>query len=188
MTTPRASLIASLALTLAGCSGPLVGADIDEPRICLVMKSQTVPGAPIPAGLVGLIPDQTVTWAGDLDLGSKLPGLDKQGAVTGSIRMLSLTTTGSTDLSSITSAQVALVDAAGQSTTFMSYTRPTPVTTPDVLDMKLDQDLNLLDKLEGGLLHYSITFKGLPPPTSWSADIETCLSAHLTIDALKAMK
>ena len=186
MTTARASLVASLALALAGCSGPLVGADIDEPRICLVMKSQTVPGAPIPTGLV--IPDQTVSWDGDLDLGSKIPGLDKQGAVTGSIRMLSLTTTGSTDLSSVTSADVALVDAAGQPTSFMSYTRPTPVTTPDALDMKLDQDLNLLDAVQGGQLHYRITFKGQPPPTSWTADIETCLSAHLTVDALKAMK
>ena len=184
MTTLRASLVASLALALAGCGGPLVGADIDEPRICLVMHSQTVPGAPIPVGLV--LPE--VSWEGDLDLGSKLPGLDKQGAVTGSIRMLSLTTTGSTDLSSVTSADVALVDAAGQATSFMSYTRPTPVTTPDVLDMKLDQDLNLLDNLQAGLLHYRIPFKGLPPSISWTADIEPCLSAHLTVDALKAMK
>ena len=186
MTTPRASLVASLALALAGCGGPLVGADIDEPRICLVMHSQTVPGAPIPGGVV--LPDQQVSWEGDLDLGSKIPGLDKQGAVTGSIHMLSLTTTGSTDLSSVSSADVALVDAAGQPTSFMSYTRPTPVTTPDALDMKLDQDLNLLDEVQGGLLRYRITFKGQPPPTSWTADIETCLSAHLTIDALKAMK
>ncbi|HYS80724.1 MAG TPA: hypothetical protein VEM76_08435 [Anaeromyxobacteraceae bacterium] len=186
MTTARPSLVASLALALAGCSGPLVGADIDEPRICLVMHSQTVPGAPIPTGM--LLPEQAVTWEGDLDLGSKLPGLDKDGAVTGSLRMLSLTTTGSTDLSSISSADVALVDAADQPTTFMSYTRPTPVTTPEVLDMKLDQDLNLLDALQSGLLRYRITFKGQPPPTSWTADIETCLSAHLTVDALKAMK
>ena len=102
--------------------------------------------------------------------------------------MLSLTTTGSTDLSSVSSADVALVDAAGQPTSFMSYTRPTPVTTPDALDMKLDQDLNLLDAVQGGQLHYRITFKGLPPSSSWTADIETCLSAHLTVDALKAMK
>jgi hypothetical protein len=184
VTTARASLVASLALALAGCSGPLVGADIDEPRICLVMHSQTVPGAPIPAGVV--LPE--VAWEGDLDLGSKIPGLDKQGAVTGNIHMLSLTTTGSTDLSGVSSADVALLDAAGQPTTFMSYTRPTPVTTPDVLEMKLDQDLNLLDQVQAGLLRYRITFKGLPPPADWTADIETCLSAHLTIDALKAMK
>jgi len=184
--TTRASLVASLAFAVAGCSGPLVGADIDEPRICLVMKSQTVPGAPIPAG-PGLS-EQTVVWDGDLDLGSKIPGLDKQGAVTGDLHMLALTTTGSTDLSNVSSADVALVDAAGNATSFMSYTRPTPVTTPDVLDMKLDQDLNLLDAIQSGLLHYRITFKGLPPQSSWTADIETCLSLHLSIDALKAMK
>jgi hypothetical protein len=190
VTTARASLALAFALGLTGCSGPLVGADLDEPKICFALRSETVPAPPpIPPG--STVPEQTVTWSGDLDIGSSIPGLSKQGAVTGNIYMLSLSTIADpagTDLSGITSASVAVTDAAGTTVTFMHYARPSPVTTPGEIDMVLDQNLNLLDELEAGVLHYSITFKGLPPPTAWTADIETCLSAHLTIDALKALQ
>ena len=190
MTFSRAPLAVAFALTLAGCSGPLLGADVTEPKLCLMLQAVTIPAAPaIPTGVT--VPDQTVTWTGDLDVGSSIPGLDKAGAVTGAIHMLSLTTAASpatTDLSSITSASVAVTDATGNALSFMHYTRPTPVTTPSELDMVLDDDLNLLDELQGGVLHYTITFAGLPPTTAWTADIETCFSAHLTIDALKALQ
>ncbi|GEJ56050.1 hypothetical protein [Anaeromyxobacter diazotrophicus] len=188
MTLARASLTLAFALALAGCS-PLVGATIDEPRICLLMQSQTIPAAPaLPAGVV--MPDQQVTWQGDLDLNSVLPGLDKPGAITGAIHVLSLTATATpatTDLSPITYASAAVVDGAGTPTVFMHYDRPSPVTKPYEIDLALDQDLNLLDQLQGGVLHYQITFKGQPPSNAWTADIETCFKAHLTLDALKVM-
>lgn len=183
--TTRASLALApvLALALGGCS-PLVGGTIDESRICLAMQSQTIPGAVLPGGL----PAQTVSYDGSLDVGSKIPGLDKPGAVTGSIHALSLTTTANpstTNLAVIDSAEVDVLDASGNATKIMHYTRPAGVTTATELDMVLDQDLDLLPEMQAGALRYRITFTGHPPSNSWTADIETCLSAHLTVDALK---
>jgi hypothetical protein len=54
--------------------------------------------------------------------------------------------------------------------------------------MVLDQDLNLLDRLQGGNLHYAITFHGAPPQVAWTADVESCLSASITLDGLELMK
>lgn len=185
--TTRASLALAplLALALGGCS-PLVGGTLDESRLCLAMQSQTIPGAVLPGGG----PAQTVSYDGSLDVGSKIPGLDKPGAVTGNVQALSLTTTAnpaSTNLATIDSAEVDVLDAAGNATKIMHYTRPAGVTTTTELDMVVDQDLNLLpDLLAGsGALRYRITFTGHPSSNSWTADIETCLSAHLTVDALK---
>jgi hypothetical protein len=126
-----------------------------------------------------------VTWAGDLDLGSKVPGLDRPNAVKGSIRMRSLDVLATTDLSGVREATVTLLDGAGNPTTFMHYVPPGPA--PGDLAMALDQDLNLLDHLDGGVLHYKIDFTGTPPTTGWNADVESCLSLDLTIDALQAM-
>ena len=186
MTAARASLALVFAVAVAGCSGPLVGADIDEPRICFTLQSET-----IPAPLGSTAPLQAATWTGELDLGSAIPGLSKPGAVTGAIHMLSLTATAdpaSTDLSGIASASVAVTDASGQTIPFMHYTRPQTVTNPSEIDMVLDQDLNLLQDQQAGILHYRITFQGQPPPAAWTADIQTCVSAHLTVDALKALQ
>ena len=189
MATARTLLALAFALTLAGCGGPLVGVHLEETRICLVRQSQTVPGTHLPAGAV--VADQAVTWEGDVDVGSVIPGLTTAGAVTGSIHVLSLTATAvpaTTDLSGVSSAAVAVVDSAGQAATFLHYTRPQPVTTTSAIDMVLDQDLNMLDELQGGLLHYRVRFTGQPPSNDWTADIETCLSADLTVDALKALQ
>lgn len=181
----RSWLVAALTL-LAGCGGPLLGAQIDESRLCLVLPSQTVPAAPTaPPGAV--VPEQTVTWEGDVDVGSVIPGLS-DGTVTGSIHALSLTTTANpatVDLETISAADVEVIDASGKATAIMHYTRPDPATPTDHLDMTVGQDVNLLPQLKGGVLQYRITFKGLPPRTTWTADLETCLSANVTIDALE---
>lgn len=168
-------------LALSGCSDPLLFAAVEEQRICLLLPAQDVPAAP-PVG------DQTVSWEGDLDLGAHIPGLDRPDAVKGSLKMLSLTTTGSTDLSSITAAEVAVTDEAGQMTAFMHYTRSAAPADPTRLEMVLDQDLNLLDRLQGGNLHYAISFHGAPPQVAWTADVESCLSASITLDGLELMK
>jgi len=170
-------------LVLAGCGDPLFFAQVKEERICLAMQDRTVPAAPAAAALIG---PQTVTWAGDLDLGSKIPGLDKRNAVKGNIRMLSLDVLATTDLSGVREATVTLLDGAGNPTTFMHYVPPGPA--PGDLAMTLDEDVNLLDRLDGGVLHYKIDFTGTPPTTDWAADVQSCLSLDVTIDALEAMK
>jgi hypothetical protein len=175
--------LAPALLLAAGCGDPLFFAQVQETRLCLALANRSVPAAPAAAAALG---PQTVTWAGDLDLGSKFPGIDKKDAVSGSIRMLSMTVSGSTDLAGVSSAAVTVSDAAGAPTAFMHYAPPSPA--PDQLVMTLDQDLNLLDRLQSGVLHYTITFTGTPPTTAWTADIESCLSLDVTIDALKAMK
>jgi hypothetical protein len=48
--------------------------------------------------------------------------------------------------------------------------------------------VNLLEHLDAGVLHYRIDFTGTPPTTAWSADVQSCLSLDVTIDALEAMK
>jgi hypothetical protein len=152
------------------------------------MRSQTVPGAPPAAAALGA---QEVTLEASLDLGSKIPGLDRPDAVTGDLRLLSLTALAdppSTDLGGVETADVAIVDAAGVTTQVMHYARPAGTTTTSTLAMTQDADPNLLPVLQGGALRYRITFKGVPPPTAWTADVETCLAAHLTLDALKLTK
>lgn len=188
MTSLRAFAAAAL-VALAACSGPLVGGTVDENRLCLLMKSQTVPGAP-PA-VSAVLGAQEVTLEATLDLGSKIPGLDRPDAVTGEIRLLSLTALAdppSTDLGGVDTAEVSIVDAAGAATQVMHYARPAGTTTTSSLAMTQDANPNLLPELQGGALRYRITFKGVPPPTAWTADVETCFSAHLTLDALKLMK
>jgi len=178
----RSLVPAALALlALSGCSDPLLFASVEETRICLTLPAQDISAAP-PIG------DQTVTWSGDLDVGSKIPGLDHPDAVTGSIKMLSLTTAGSTDLSGVAEADVTVNDTNGQATPFMHYTRPAAPTDPTKLEMVLDQDLNLLDRLQAGSLHYTITFTGAPPQVAWTAEVESCFSVRVTVDALKLMK
>jgi len=175
--------LAPLLPLAAGCGDPLFFAQVKETRLCLALDNRSVPAAPAGVGVLG---PQTVTWSGDLDLASKFPGIDQKDAVTGSIRMLGLSVAGSTDLGGVTSAEVSVSDASGASTAFMHYTPPSA--SPTDLIMTLDQDLNLLDRLESGVLHYTITFSGTPPTTAWTAEIDTCLSLDVTIDALKAMK
>jgi hypothetical protein len=167
------------AAALAGCGDPLFFAEVKEERICLALPDRTVPAAP------GGIGEQTVTWSGDLDLGSQIPGLDRPG-VTGSIRMLSMTVAATLDLSGVTQADVSVSDAAGAATPFMHLARP--ALAPERLDMALDQDLNLLDRLRDGALRYDIAFRGTPPTQAWGATIETCLAVEVKVDALKAMQ
>jgi hypothetical protein len=176
---PLRALAPLLALA-AGCGDPLFFAQVKETRLCLALDNRSVPAAPAGVGT------QTVTWSGDLDLGSKFPGLDKKDAVSGAIRMLSLSVNGSTDLGGVTAADVTVSDAAGAPQSFMHFAPPSA--SPTVLAMTLDQDLNLLDRLQSGVLHYTITFSGTPPTTAWTAEVDTCLSLDVTIDALKAMK
>ena len=182
---PLHALAPALLLT-AACGDPLFFAQVKEERLCLALANRSVPAAP---AVVAAFGPQTVTWTGDLDLGSKFPGLDKKEAVKGSINMLSMAVTASTgtDLSGVTTAEGAVADAAGVSTTFMHYV---PSGEAGKLSMTLDQgqDLNLLDQLDGGVLHYAVTFSGTPPTTDWNAEIESCLTLDVTIDALKAMK
>jgi hypothetical protein len=176
-------LLAPALLAAAGCGDPLFFAQVKEEKICLALQDRSVPAAPEVAAALG---PQTVTWAGDLDLGSKVPGLDKRNAVKGSIRMVSLDVLATTDLSGVRDATVTILDGAGNPTTFMHY--EPPGTAPGDLAMKLDQDLNLLDHLDGGVLHYKIDFSGTPPTSDWRADVQSCLSLDITIDALEAMK
>jgi len=178
----RSLVPAALALlALTGCGDPLLFASVEETRICLTMPAQDMPAAP-PIG------DQTVTWSGDLDVGANIPGLDHPDAVTGSIKMLSLTTAGSTDLSGVAGADVTVTDANGQAIPFMHYTRSAAPAEPTKLEMVLDQDMNLLDLLRAGNLHYTITFNGAPPQVAWTADVDSCFSVRITVAGLKLMK
>jgi hypothetical protein len=175
--------LAPTLLLAAACGDPLFFAQVKEERLCLALANRSVPAAPLVVAALG---PQTVTWTGDLDLGSKFPGLDEKDGLEGSIRVLSMAVTGSTDLSGVTDAQVTVTDAAGASTPFMRYV-PTPGAALDRLAMTAEQDLNLLDRLDRGVLHYSISFTGTPPTTAWTAEIENCLTLDVTIDALEAM-
>jgi hypothetical protein len=174
--------IALFALSAAGCGDPLFFAEVEEKRICLTQLNQQIPGVPAGVG------PQSVAWEGDFDLGSNIPGLDTSGT-TGSLRLLSVSVTGSTDLTGITLADVTVTDAAGVATDLVHYAQPTPVPDPMRIDMTVAQDVDLLDRVRhGGKLHYSVAFKGSPPTAAWTAAVETCMYAKVKVDALKAMQ
>ena len=76
--------LAPAVLLAAACGDPLFFAQVKEERLCLALANRSVPAAPVvPASVAALFP-ASVTWTGDLDLGSKFPGLDKKDAVKGS--------------------------------------------------------------------------------------------------------
>lgn len=183
----RTALFASLALALSGCGDPLLFAEVEDKQICMTMPGQTVPGA---GQLAALVPEQTVTYDGSLDLGSAIPGLDKKGT-SGTIKSISLRVNSDTDMSVIRRAEVNLYSLAGEDATlYMHYdTSEKPTTDPRVLEMLIDADVDLFSRLAGGkAIDYHISFTGKPPAAAWTADITACLSAKVKIDPLEAMK
>ncbi|HEX9289728.1 MAG TPA: hypothetical protein VF904_09395 [Anaeromyxobacteraceae bacterium] len=173
--------IALLALSAAGCGDPLFFAEVEEKRICITQLGQPIPAAPAGVG------PQSVHWEGDFDLGSNIPGLDTS-ATTGSLRLVSVSVTGSTDLTGITLADVTITDAAGVATDLVHYEQPPTVSDPRRLDMTVAPN-DLLERVRnGGKLHYSFAFEGSPPSTDWTADLETCMYARVMVDALKAIQ
>jgi hypothetical protein len=178
----RTALFASLALALSGCGDPLFFAEVEDRRICMTLPGESIPAAPAGVG------DQTVTWQGRFDLGSGIPGLGEKGT-TGTIRMVSFSLASTTDVTSITHAEVDLTSDAGPPTPFMHYTQQQPVADPNSLSMAIDQDLDLFERLAGGrTIGYAIAFTGRPPTAAWTADITACMSAKVKIDPLQVIK
>ncbi len=174
-------------LTLAGCGDPLFFAAVEDRRICMALPGESVPAAPaIPDGID--IGPQTARWEGDFDLGSDIPGLTSKGT-TGSIKMLSFAIDSSTDMSSITAVQLDVSDKAGNPEHLASYVQQQGTVDPSTISMKIDQDLDLFDRMvNGGKLHYAVEFTGSPPTVEWSADFTVCMSVEMQIDALKAIQ
>lgn len=171
--------VALVALLAAGCGDPLFFAEVEEERICMTLHNQA-----IPATQPG---DQTGHWEDDVDLGSKIPLLGTKGT-TGSMKLLSLEITGSTDLRGIVSAAVAVAPSGGTQTTLARYTQPTSVPDPMKISIGVPGDTDLFPFLDAGKLHFAVDFAGNPPSEDWSADIDVCLSARIMVDALKAIQ
>ena len=178
------TLAASFAL--AGCGDPLFFAAVEDRKVCLVLPGESVPAVNPPAGInTG---SQTARWEGDFNLGSDIPGLDSKGT-TGSIKMVSFTINSSTDMSSITAVELDVSDKAGNPEQFASYAQQPGAVDPSTISMKIDQDLDLFQRLvNGGKLHYGIAFTGTPPTVAWSADFTVCMSIKMQVDALKAIQ
>ncbi len=172
-------IIASLAaLPIAGCGDPLFFAEVEEERVCL-----TIHGQEVPASEAG---GQSVKLEDDVDLGSKIPGLDN--GATGSLHLLSLEVTASTDLSGVHSAAVSMSPVGSAPTNVASYTQPATMPDPKKVSFTVDGNQDLFQSIQSGKLHLAIEFAGAPPSTPWSADVDVCLSARIMIDALKAIQ
>lgn len=116
----RKNIVTSLALALAACGGPLLGAEIEDPKICiqkpttliqgLCHDASSVAGAslvgidcskdaaallgdPAAAAILASVPREADD-SGTIPVSDKIPGLDKKGT-TGSIHLLSFTVSGS---------------------------------------------------------------------------------------------
>ena len=172
----RSYLLAPLALLASACGDPLFFAQVQDPRVCVQVANETIPAAP--AGVAG-----SVTWQGQFDLGSQIPGLDQSGT-TGTVSMLSFEVQSTTDMSGISEVMVDLPSVA--SGHYIDYTQAPPVQDPNSILMTPTQNANLLPALtDGGLLPYSITFTGSPPTVDWQADLTVCVSVSVEVNFLK---
>lgn len=187
ITTPALALAALFA---AGCGGPLLSAEFEDPRICFRVAGQTIAGAP--AGLSR----PTVSWTGQLDLSRGVPALAKQGATTGEVRMIELFLESTTDLSALSSAALEVQerdpdDSTGIATRTLvhaTYARPPAVANLNRVDFVLEQPAgNLIDALDSqaGILRYRASLTGKPPTEAWRADVTACVYVHVAVDLTK---
>jgi hypothetical protein len=180
----RTALFASVALALSGCGDPLFFAEVEDRQICMTLPGQTIPKAPAGIG------EQTVSWQGNLDLGSAIPGLGEKGT-TGTIKSVSLRVNSTTDMSVIRHADVKLSALDGETPTrYMHYdVQEQQAADPALLNMTIDDDIDLFERLAGGKkIDYTISFTGQPPTVDWTADITACMSAKVKLDPLEMMK
>ncbi len=185
---PAALAVATLALlSAAGCGGPPLFAEIADERICVTMPAEEVPAAPAGIG------ERTVTWQGQLDVGEGVPGLDKRDATTGTIELNGLSMASTTDASGVAAAEVTITEADPSNPSVprvlqrSTYTRK-PGADPRKLVFEVESPArNLLPALtaQGGVLHYQVTFRGTPPTQAWTASVESCVRAHVTVDLTK---
>jgi len=172
----RSHLLVPLALLASACGDPLFFAQIQDPQVCVQVANETIPAAP--AGVAG-----SVTWQGQFDLGSQIPGLDQSGT-TGAISMLSFQIDSTTDMSGISQVAVQLPSVA--SGDYIDYTQTPPVKDPNTILMTPTQNVNLLPALtNGGILPYSLTFTGSPPTVDWQANLTVCVSVSIEVNFLK---
>jgi hypothetical protein len=130
----RNALVMSLALALAACSGPLLGGEVQEAKLCVKRPATQIQGlcrtaAQLPgAALLGIDCSKDVATllaqpaaqailasvphdaedSGTIPLGDHIPALDKKGT-TGSIKLLSFAVSGTEDtLKNLDSFQLEL--------------------------------------------------------------------------------
>ena len=181
----RTAILATLALSLAGCGDPLFFAEVEERRICLQVSS-TLPGT----GVNVNVGEQTVdSPVGSIDVASQIAGLDKaKDATTASVRLTSLSVSSAGDLSFVAAAEVDLSDANGQLAPFVHYAAPAGQAAPvSRIDMVVDDpNVNLYGRLVGGALSYQLHVTGTPPAAETPVDVTARMYVKVLVDALKA--
>jgi hypothetical protein len=155
----------------------------------------------LPAGVKDAIDTvREASATGTFPLGDKIPALDKKGT-TGSLKVQSLTIGG-------TSAALAMLESlgadftkAGQPVLTLEYVKDAQSYRCEsgactmTVGVKSGTDDDIFRHLAGGDIDYRIAVKGTPGPgalqdmwNDWTASVETCMSAKLTVDALELMK
>jgi hypothetical protein len=228
----RTPIVASLAVILAACGGPLLGGEVQEQRVCIkkptaaiqglcrssqvaayssVVNCSTDPGlaladAAIPQSIKDAIQSipREANDAGTIPLGDNIPALDKKGT-TGSLKLLSFTVSGSDQvLAQLSTFDLALT-SPNETAPFVTFTyaksadsyvcddaSPKTCTMTVTIDAS-NADADLFKRLNGGDIAYSVHLKGSAQALQslwqdWTASIETCMSASLTVDALELIK
>ncbi len=188
----KTALIASLALTLAACGGPLFYAEVQEQEICIDFPGENAPYSPVPIPAT-----QAISTESSFDVGSQIPGLDKNGT-TGSIKVTKLTITGDAAAlkNDIQSAEIDLPDDTGTLQPTLTYATAAP--TAGALDcptgsatctisMKVVRQDDLLKALLAakGALAYKLSLAGQPPTAPWTVDMNVCMTGSVKVDLLK---
>lgn len=165
--------IAVVPLLWCGCAEELY-AEVTVDRVCITRLQESIPGAPAAA--------VEVSWGGTFDLGSTL----SDDAISGTMQLLDFTVdAGGTDLSGITAIDVSVVDEHGVAIPVAAYAAPQPAHVPTTsFSATVTSDLDLYRYLQAETLRYAVVFRGTPPASDWTADIEMCMSAKVRIDPL----
>lgn len=188
MKTSHLLAAAALSTGLLGCNTFYVEAE--QPQVCLTMPTQsfTIPGgggvAP-PGGFTG-----TYSAPVDLGLSNTLPDFIMSGPSSDRIlHFLSFeaTVSGSpgANLDLLTSLDVQATGAPGSTpVTLARYNRGTQTGVTRIALQSLAPDTNLSDFLASGALNLSVNGSvrveaGQTVPTSWSAQVTSCLYAKI---------
>lgn len=166
----RTLLASSLALTLAGCGGPVLFAELEMPSVAVTLPQYSFPGAP--AGV-------TVREDIVVDVGANVP-LVNEPNVEFDLRLsrmtLVLDTSGPMsnfdDIESVTITALAPAGSGLVDLVLLAYTNPHTATNVTRITATSETDADLKPYLSAGQLNIKAEYTGGGLPLStWTADL-----------------
>jgi hypothetical protein len=184
--------VASL-LLLAGCSGPLLFAELEIPEFGITLPAQTFPASTSDPSY-WCAPDRSDCITTDFvyDIGSEVDLLDED-AVEYELRLTGLaitldTTAAGTDLRGVRSALIEVFPPNGDAAVAVaSYVRSPANPAPTSLALAGDASIDLAPFVDAGQVHIRIKMSYDAPTPEFTADVRTVFYLRVKLDYGKAL-